>query len=153
MQAKIKGLLVPEDSFPIPFLYNPTEISDDKDTDYAEMKALGYPDPNYHFIAGGGRTIGYNLHFNDNILQYGTLELLVKSIRKLQYPSREVGIIKKSPPDVTLIFGPFIVRGKIVTTSILRQRFGVFLNLKEVTISVTMKQTPAPAGVLGYIMT
>lgn len=153
MKVKIKGLLVPEEDFPIPFLYNPVEIKDDKDTDYSEIKALGYPDPNYHFISGGGRTVDFNLHFNDNILQYGTLELLVKSIRKLQYPSREVGMIKKSPPTITFIFGVFIMRGKIVSTKILRKRFGVFLNLKEVTIAVTMKQVPSPQGILGFLLT
>lgn len=152
MKAKIKGLLVPEDNVPIPFFYNPIEIGDEKATDYAEVKALGYPDPHYHFISGGGRTITFNLHLNDNILQYGTLELYIKQIRQLQYPRREVGMIKSSPSTVVLIFGPLIVKGKIVNTNILRQRFGEFLNLKEVTIEITIKQSPRPTGVLGYIM-
>lgn len=153
MKAKIKGILVPENDVPIPFLYNPVEIGDEKDTGYAEIKSLGSIDPNYHFISGGGRSITFNLHLNDNILQFGTLELYVKTIRRLQYPSSEVGTIKKGPPTIIFIFGPLIIRGKITNTSISRKRFGVFLNLKEVIIAVTMKQIPAPTGVLGYILT
>ena len=153
MQAKIKGILTPDGGIPIPFLYNPVEISDDKDTDYAEIKPRGYSEPHYHFVSGGARTIGFELHFNDNILKYGTLELLVKSIRAFQYASRGVGIIKKSPPTITFIFGVFVMRGKITSTKILRKRFTEFLNLKEVTIGITLKQVPNPEGILGYLLT
>lgn len=153
MKAKIKGILVPDDSLPIPFLYNPVEFGDDKDTDYAEIKPIGYGDPNYHFVSGGTRIVEFSLHFNDRILQHGTLELLVKAIRKLQYPSREIGMIKKSPPTITFIFGPFIMRGKIRSTKILRQQFGEYLSLREVTIGVTLNQVPNPIGVLGFVLT
>lgn len=149
-KAVIKGLLVPEMGVPIPFLYNPAEISDEKVTEYAEKKPLGYGSPHYHFKYGGPRTMSFDLHFNDNIMKAGTLELYVGTIRDLQYPSRDVGIIKKSPSVITFVFGMLIFRGVIVSTQIKRQRFGSFLNLKEVTMTLTFKEISEGASFLGF---
>ena len=153
-KSVLKGLLVSDDfKFPpIPFIFNPSEIDDEKSTEYAELNVLGHNNPKLHFKYGGMKTISFQIHMNDEILGIGSLELYVVAIRSLQTPSRGLGILERAPSPITLIYGPYVVKGVISNTKVKRQRFTEFLLLKEVTIDFTMKEIKDEEGLFAFLL-
>lgn len=138
----IKGLLLPKirGFLPIPFIYNPREIADAKDTNYAELEPIGRSHPVYHFMNGGAREVSFTLELNDRFLKFGSLELYIDRIRKLQYPIVVGGNIKKGPPVVTFVFGQLFFNAFITSSEIIRKQWTRFGFLQRAEMDLTLAQ-------------
>ena len=149
---KIKGVLLTDKFIPIPFLYNPEEISDEKEVNYAKQDVLGYDNPVYHFVNGGERKLTFTMKLNSNVLDIpaSALQAYIETIRELSLSKRGSGIIKRSPPVVRFVFGPLIIQCIITSVSVARKRFSKYLTTKEAELEISLVEVGNKNSILGY---
>ena len=138
----IKGILVPMIApfIPITFIYNPTEIGDEKGSNYAQLNPIGRSHPVYHFMNGEAREITFTIELNDRYLKYGSLELYIDRIRKFQYPTVIGGNVKKGPPVVKFVLGQLFFDAIIINTGVIRKQWTRFGFLQRAEIDLTLNQ-------------
>jgi hypothetical protein len=100
-QRQIQGYLVDVDTGErLAFQHNPSDISDDKSTDYAAIKIPGMSHPRYQYVAGEPRRISFKIE-----LFKGPVRQRVHWLRSLLYPEHAGTMLKNAPHRVLLIFG------------------------------------------------
>ncbi|MBI5788783.1 MAG: hypothetical protein HZA78_08025 [Candidatus Schekmanbacteria bacterium] len=82
------------------FQYNPSEIGDDKSSQFADIKIPGISHPKYQFVAGGARQITCKLFFFK-----GDVKKQVAWLQSLLYPEHSGTLLKSAPHRVVFIFG------------------------------------------------
>lgn len=140
--ALVKGALVPLDGVPIPFLYNPTEISGARSIDWQEKRGPGMSDPRVQYAGGSAKTYSFSLVLRNRFPYLGAkipanVEALIVAIEDLQLPVYLGGVMTKEPPTVILAFGLMAKRVKIKDVNPRREdwtREGV---LRKATVSIT----------------
>ena len=82
------------------FQYNPEEITDDKSTDFAEIKIPGMSHPRYQYIAGEARKITFKLTFFK-----GPVKKKVAWLQSLLYPEYAKTMLRNAPHKVLFFLG------------------------------------------------
>ena len=101
-QEPVKGYFVDVvDHSRLEFQYNPSEVSDAKDTTIGEVKIPGRSHPRYQFVAGEKREIAFVLAF----FKVPDLKAKVRWLQSLQYPTHDGAMLKKAPHKVLFVFG------------------------------------------------
>jgi hypothetical protein len=100
-QKQISGYLVDVDTGErLEFQHNPSDISDEKSTDYAAIKIPGLSHPRYQYVAGEARRISFKIE-----LFKGPVKEQVHWLRSLLYPEHAGTMLKNAPHRVLLLFG------------------------------------------------
>lgn len=98
----IKGYLVDVvDGSRLEFQYNPSEITDAKETEVAEVLIPGRSHPRYQFVAGHTREIAFGLE----LFKLPDLKARVRWLQSLQYPTHDGSMLTKAPHKVLFVFG------------------------------------------------
>ena len=82
------------------FQYNPDEVTDEKNTDFATIKIPGMSHPRYQFVAGEARKISFRL-----VLFKGPVREKVAWLRSLLYPQHEKTMLRNAPHKVLFFLG------------------------------------------------
>jgi len=82
------------------FQYNPSEITDQKGTNYATLTVPGMSHPRYQYIAGEAR----KLHFTVAFFK-GDVKRQVAWLQALLYPTYQGSQLKQAPHYVLFFFG------------------------------------------------
>jgi hypothetical protein len=121
-QKEISGYLVDVDTGErLEFQYNPSEITDEKGTDYAAIKIPGMSHPRYQYIAGEPRKICLRIG-----LFKGPVKDQVHWLRSLLYPEHAGTMLKNAPHRVLLIFGDLFPSVTCVVRQVRARYFNLF---------------------------
>ncbi|MHB9131132.1 MAG: CIS tube protein [Armatimonadota bacterium] len=82
------------------FQYNPSDITDQKGTNYAALTVPGMSHPRYQYVAGEAR----KLHFSVVFFK-GDVKKQVAWLQALLYPTYQGSQLKGAPHRVLLFFG------------------------------------------------
>jgi len=97
----IKGYLIDADGDgELEFQYNPSEIVDDKATNFAAIRIPGMSHPRYQYVSGEPRKIVFKLQFFK-----GDVQQKVSWLQSLLYPEYADTMLKTAPHRVILVFG------------------------------------------------
>ena len=97
----IKGYLIDADGGgELEFQYNPSEIVDDKATNFAAIRIPGMSHPRYQYVSGEPRKIVFKLQFFK-----GDVQQKVAWLQSLLYPEHADTMLKTAPHRVILVFG------------------------------------------------
>ena len=121
-QAPIKGYLVDADGGGrLEFQYNPSEIVDDKATNFAGVRVPGMSHPRYQYVAGEARKIVFKLEFFK-----GEVKAHVAWLQSLLYPEHAETMLKTPPHRVLFIFGDLFPGTLCVVRQAKVRYFGLF---------------------------
>jgi len=99
--AAIKGYIIDaETGDELEFQYNPSEIVDDKSTNFAAIRIPGMSHPRYQYVAGEPRKISLRLQFFK-----GPVQEKVAWLQSLLYPEHAETMLKTAPHRVIFVFG------------------------------------------------
>ena len=121
-QKELAGYLVDVDTGErLQFQYNPSEITDEKGTDYAAIKIPGMSHPRYQYVAGEARRIGLRIG-----LFKGPVKRQVHWLRSLLYPEHAGTMLKNAPHRVLLIFGDLYPSVTCIVRQVRARYFNLF---------------------------
>lgn len=121
-QKELAGYLVDVDTGErLEFQYNPSEITDEKGTDYAAIKIPGLSHPRYQYVAGEARRISLRIG-----LFKGPVKQQVHWLRSLLYPEHAGTMLKNAPHRVLLIFGDLYPGVTCIVRQVRARYFGLF---------------------------
>ena len=103
------------------FQFNPSEITDEKSTDYATIKVPGMSHPRYQYVAGEARKISFQLS-----LFKGPVKKKVAWLQSLMYPQHEKTILRSAPHKVMLFFGELYPGVMCIVRSVRVRYFTLF---------------------------
>ena len=99
--AAIKGYLIDSESGDeLEFQYNPSDVVDEKSTNFAAIRIPGMSHPRYQYVAGEPRKIAFRLQFFK-----GEVREKVAWLQSLQYPEHADTMLKNAPHRVIFVFG------------------------------------------------
>jgi hypothetical protein len=87
------------------FQLNPTNITDGKASNFAAIATPAGSQPQFQWVAGDKRTIGFNLRYYFSEADQGKVQERCNRLLSLQYPEVERGRTKRAPERVLLILG------------------------------------------------
>jgi len=120
--GKTNGYLVDvETRERLEFQYNPSEISDSKNAQYADIKVPGISHPRHQYIAGGSRQISFSLSFFK-----GNLKEKVVWLQSLLYPEHSGSALKSPPHRVIFIFGELYPEVVCIVRNVTTKYFNLF---------------------------
>ena len=128
---------------PVPFLYNPNEISERRSVNYAKKPGLGMSHPVSQYVHGNDRELSFTMVVN-NPWRWGgvsvpmPLEAYIESLYDLTYPIHRGGTMVAAPPTVIFAFGPLVRRVKVTSVEVARKQWNKLLILKRAEISLTL---------------
>lgn len=136
----INGYLVDADTGDrLEFQYNPSNISDEKSTNYAETKIPGMSHPRYQYVSGEPRRIVFKIElFKDSVKQK------VDWLRSLQYPEHSGSMLRNAPHRVILIFGDLYPGVTCIVRAVKVRYFGMFdpnnLEPQRAEVDITLEE-------------
>ena len=121
-QTPIKGYLVDVDGDgQLEFQYNPSDIVDDKATNFAAIRVPGMSHPRYQYVSGEPRKILFKLQFFK-----GDVKAHVAWLQSLLYPEHAETMLHAPPHRVVLIFGDLFPGVLCIVRQAKVRYFGLF---------------------------
>lgn len=121
-QKELSGYLVDVDTGErLQFQYNPSEITDEKGTEYASIKIPGMSHPRYQYVSGEPRKISLRIG-----LFKGPVKEQVHWLRSLLYPEHAGTMLKNAPHRVLLIFGDLYPSINCIVRQLRARYFNLF---------------------------
>ncbi len=121
------------------FQYNPSEIGDDKGTQFADIKIPGISHPRHQYIAGENRRISFKLFFFK-----GEVKKQVAWLQSLLYPEHSGTVLKSAPHRVVFIFGELYPGIVCIVRNVKARYFNLFdrdsLAPQQAEVDVTLEE-------------
>jgi hypothetical protein len=139
----LKGVFVLPDGLPVVFQYNPEEISEKREVEYAIKQPMFFSHPVYHYQYGKGNEFSFKMVLRDHS-RIGDLkipmpiELQVESLQDLTYPIRKLGEMIDAPPKICFVFSAYVRMCKIKSIEVERKDFDKFLLARSATIKISL---------------
>jgi len=134
----VKGYFLPENGNIVEMYYNPAEIEEEFNVNYAKLNPLGFSHPVCHYIGGGGNNVNFTILVKKNIA-FGYTEIdvedYIKRIKDFCLPVRQGGKLVACPPLITFIFGSLTFDLKLESLKIKREFWDRYLKLKIAHLS------------------
>jgi hypothetical protein len=139
----LKGMFILTDGLPIPFLYNPVELPEERTVNYDKKEPIGYSHPIYHYKSGGGNSFDITLRVRNRMKFFGktvpiSVNLYCEALMDLTYPIRKLGVMISAPPIIIFSFGTMIKKVRIEKVNVVKKEFDALLNPVYADINVRM---------------
>lgn len=154
IRPKLKGVFVLDDGVPVPFMYNPAEITETRKVNYKKTQPKAVSHPRLHYQYGEGFEQSWSMSVR-NVMDIGgvrlpfNVDLYIATITDLTYPVFNDTMMTKAPPTVMMVFAEFVRFVKITEIVAVRKEYNQFLIPKAATVTIKTIDDADATSILG----